>query len=77
MNMEYKQSYCNYCKKRIRSEKQVPSYMMHILLIVLTCGLWLIMCMFPILQSAANRFHCPICGGRDIVHKRMWNNLPS
>ena len=55
------QRYCLSCDRPVLAEKQRPNHILHLILSLLTCGLWLIVWLLLSLPSTPR---CPHCGSR-------------
>lgn len=51
--------YCSRCRRNVLAERRSPNHVLHAILTLLFCGLWL-----PIwILAALNQpYHCPRCG---------------
>lgn len=58
--MKYSSGYCKHCRKQVKIEGQSPNHILHLLLSIITGGLWLIV--WIILCCLSGKYRCPICG---------------
>ena len=65
--MKYKRAYCKICDKNVKAEAKSPSHILHLLLSLITGGIWIIMW---ILCALSADWHCSECGGRKIGRVR-------
>ena len=56
------QRYCPEDDRMVLAEKQTPNHLLHLLLTILTAGIWGIIWLLMSLNTAANPYQCPICG---------------
>jgi hypothetical protein len=62
--MGYRQGrgYCDYCERMVRTQRQTPNHVLHLLITVLLCGLWLPVWFLVSLVQKPRR--CTRCGAR-------------
>lgn len=62
--MGFKESpgYCSYCEKDVLIRTQTPNHILHLILSIVTSGIWLIV--WVILSLRAKEWHCSKCGKR-------------
>lgn len=66
MNFQINQRYCPTCGRRVLGIRERPNHILHLLLSVVTAGLWLIVWLFLGLSYAKEPWHCPYCGSSTI-----------
>jgi hypothetical protein len=57
-----KSRYCGYCDRMRLSERQEPNNLLHFVLTVLTCGLWLPV--WFVLAVVTPAYRCQRCGSK-------------
>lgn len=60
MGTEKSSAFCDNCGKQVSIERQTPNHILHLLLSVITCGLWLLVWMSQSAEKQAWR--CAACG---------------
>jgi predicted RNA-binding Zn-ribbon protein involved in translation (DUF1610 family) len=71
--MRAKQMYCTSCNKSVLAQQQRPNFILHLLLIVLTCGLWLPF--FVLIEVFSDHsWRCPNCGSKcvSVIGRRLY-----
>ena len=63
------QRYCLSCDRPVLAEKQRPNHILHLILSLLTCGLWVIVWLLLSLPSTPR---CPHCGSRKTSSRIPW-----
>lgn len=61
MSLKTKGGYCNYCEKNTMSQSEKPNHILHIILTLLTGGLWIIVWIILAMMAAGN-YKCTQCG---------------
>jgi len=59
--MAYKQAYCTTCSRSVLAVRNETNHVLHLLLTLVTCGLWFIVWVMVAGFSDAS-FRCPECG---------------
>ena len=60
-------AYCDDCDRYVRASKEkTVNHVLHLLLTVLTCGLWAVIWLLAGAASLSERYRCPRCG--NVVH---------
>jgi hypothetical protein len=54
--------YCKDCQANRLGEKQATSHVLHLILTVLTVGLWLPVWLLVSFINGIARYRCPVCG---------------
>ena len=62
MGFQERPGYCSYCKKNVLVRTQTPNHLLHLILSIVTSGLWLIV--WLILSIRVKKWHCSQCGQR-------------
>lgn len=60
MGVEHRSHWCPEHEKLVRAERKTPNHILHLLLSIVTGGLWLVV--WAALSLAPGRFRCPECG---------------
>jgi DNA-directed RNA polymerase subunit RPC12/RpoP len=60
MGFQETSGYCSYCKKNVLIRAQTPNHVLHLILSIITSGLWLII--WIILCIRRKEWHCSQCG---------------
>jgi hypothetical protein len=55
--------YCNYCQKNVMAQSNKPNHLLHLVLSVVTAGLWLIVWLVLVISSMGT-YRCTQCGGK-------------
>jgi hypothetical protein len=61
--MAKERRYCPECNKKVLAEKQSSGFLLHIILIVLSGGLWIPFALLAAMLSPSD-WLCPNCGAR-------------
>lgn len=48
----------------VLAQKQGVNHVLHLLLSLVTCGIWVFMWIFLTMKNSANPYRCPHCGTR-------------
>ena len=67
MGISTEAGYCNACQIRTTLQAQTPNHILHLLLTLVTAGVWAIVWLLLALQRAPYR--CSRCGGFNITFK--------
>jgi|GEM_PF-1478161 hypothetical protein len=69
--------YCPEDDRMVLAEKQTPNHILHLILSLVTAGLWIIVWVLVALLNDFNAYRCPHCGGKT-RHKppRGWKKPP-
>ena len=62
MGTEEWQTYCPTCKENVLGRRETPNHLLHFLITVLTCGMWIFIWAAMALSAGGRPFHCPHCG---------------
>lgn len=58
-----KHKFCPNCNDNVKAQKNEPRHMVHIILTILTCGIWFIIYGFLIIwYFAGAHYKCTVCG---------------
>ena len=60
MGFQENPGYCSNCKKNVLIRAQKPNHVLHLILSIVTSGLWIII--WVILSIRAKEWHCSQCG---------------
>lgn len=66
MGMEYQQRWCETDQRLVRAERPKPNHILHLILSILTAGLWLIVWFLVAVEKGNRPWQCPICGGTTV-----------
>lgn len=69
MGTQYKQAYCNDCNRLVRAERIGTERIVHLVLSIITFGLWLPLWGVATTLAMLNGFQCPNCGGNNLKRK--------
>jgi hypothetical protein len=71
MGQDIGRRYCKECKKMVKVESKGSSHILHLLLSIITCGLWI-----PLwfLCAMSRDWRCAECGSRK-TQSEFWANL--
>jgi hypothetical protein len=69
MATNYTQAYCTFCQRRIRAERPGTNHLLHLLLTLVTGGVWLIVWLLCSIRIGGYR--CPMCGGRRLKFRLL------
>lgn len=58
--------YCPEQDKMVLAEKQTPNHILHVILSVITAGLWLVVWLIIGIMSASGSYYCPECGSHTV-----------
>ncbi len=64
MGIEKKRMYCPEENKYVLAERTKPNHLLHLVLTLLTFGLWLIVWILVSFSSGLSSYRCPSCGAR-------------
>ena len=62
--LDYKREYCHDCKRYVLAQRKGTNHVLHLLLSVITVGLWVII--WILLCIPIDGWYCPNCGGEDL-----------
>ncbi len=62
MGTEEWQTFCPTCKENVLGRRETPNHLLHFLITVLTCGLWVFVWGFIGLTAGSRPFRCTVCG---------------
>jgi hypothetical protein len=57
---------CSYCQQRRPFQKPTPSHVLHLILSLVTCGLWVPLWILAAFANAFVPFRCQFCGERKL-----------
>jgi endogenous inhibitor of DNA gyrase (YacG/DUF329 family) len=60
--MHYATKFCPRCGHTVRAMRESTGHVLHLLMALLTCGLWLIVWGIVGMQNSSTTYGCPICG---------------
>ena len=60
MGEEKTQKYCKQCKSQVLAVRPTANHILHFLITILTCGLWVIM--WILISIRIGGWKCPRCG---------------
>lgn len=66
MGYEEWQTYCPNCQRVTLGRKETPNHLLHFLITVLTCGLWIFAWGVEIVWGWYRPYLCTICGAKGI-----------
>ncbi len=69
------QGYCQYCKQKRPFDKEGVSHILHLLLTIFTCGLWIIMWIFIVIMNELANYRCRECGTKYSTIVQMKNKF--
>ena len=61
MGMKVKGAHCVHCKKNVMAQANKPNHVLHLILTVITAGLWAIVWLLLAAGSSGN-YRCTECG---------------
>ncbi len=56
--------YCNVCHRQVLARAETPNHILHFLITIFTCGLWVIP--WILLSLTSNNYRCTNCGSNRI-----------
>lgn len=56
--------FCDYCKRPVLGRRDGVNHVLHAIISIFSCGLWLIVWLIFVLADSRNEYACPTCGGR-------------
>ena len=56
--------YCPEDDRMVLAEKQTPNHVLHLILIIVTLGFWIIVWIILILGADLGAYRCPYCGSK-------------
>lgn len=62
MGIDYKQKWCAQCNRNVRAERRGPNHILHLLLTLVTFGVWAIIWLGVSIRVGG--WMCPQCGSR-------------
>lgn len=62
MGISKQRRYCAEDDRMVLAEKETPNHLLHLLLTLITAGLWLIIWIFVAIGSDFGKYKCPQCG---------------
>lgn len=60
MGTEYSTAYCKHCDDNVKTIRKTPSHLFHLIMSVLTCGVWLLV--WASVASEKETWRCSQCG---------------
>lgn len=64
MGTQMARRYCPHDQKYVLAMREKPNHILHLLLSVITFGVWIIVWFFVTLGAAYRSYRCPQCGSR-------------
>lgn len=64
MSTKIKPSHCHDCDKNVIGEKQTPNHILHLILTVISAGLWVVVWIIIAAISAGREYQCRACGSK-------------
>jgi hypothetical protein len=58
---------CAYCQRPVLGRREGVNHVLHAIISIFSCGLWLIVWLVLVLSDPSNEYACPNCGGRVTV----------
>ena len=76
MGQEYRQGYCYECQRRVRTSRRATNHVLHLLLSIMTLGLWLIV--WSLASVKIGGWECAVCGSKEVKTKwwGVFGSLP-
>lgn len=68
MGEKVERGYCRTCEAPVLASKQKPSHVLHLLLTLITFGLWIFVWMFLTLMAAMRSYRCTTCGDATVAY---------
>jgi predicted RNA-binding Zn-ribbon protein involved in translation (DUF1610 family) len=68
MGSQQRQTFCPSCDRLVLGIRQKPSHVLHLLLSVITMGLWLIPWFLISVFSSGSKYKCPNCGSDTLTY---------
>lgn len=63
--------YCNDCDKQVVAFKRTPNHILHLLLSIVTAGVWVIVWIILSLKSSGESWRCSVCGSANVTSGRQ------
>ena len=70
MGTKSEREYCRTCEAPVLAVKQTPSHVLHLLLSIVTAGLWILVWLALTIGASFRSFRCPTCGDSTIPYTR-------
>ncbi|KRE00066.1 hypothetical protein ASE63_08160 [Bosea sp. Root381] len=70
MGEKTERAYCRTCEAPVLATKQKPAHVLHLLLTLVTLGVWLIVWIVLTLIASMKSYRCPTCGDRTVPYTR-------
>jgi hypothetical protein len=70
MGEKTERAYCRTCEAPVLATKQKPAHVLHLLLTLVTFGLWLFVWAFLTMIASMKSFRCPTCGDTTVAYTR-------
>jgi len=67
MAIETTQKFCNQCQRLVPATREGANHILHLLLTLLTCGLWLLI-WFGRSFTRIGGWRCTVCGGTKLLN---------
>jgi len=67
MNIEYKRKWCPECNSYVRSEHQRQNNVFHLLMTIITGGLWIFVWFACTFSTTFAAWQCPQCGSKKLT----------
>lgn len=62
MALQQRRTFCPHCDCTVLGVREKPNHLLHLLLSIVTGGLWLIVWLLVSISSGGSRYKCPTCG---------------
>lgn len=56
--------FCAYCQRHVLGRREGVNHVLHAIISIFSCGLWLVVWGILMLTDGSNEYACPTCGGR-------------
>jgi len=66
MGAEEWQTYCPNCQRITLGRREMPNHVLHFLITILTCGLWIFAWGFEIVMAHQRPYLCTTCGTKGV-----------
>lgn len=62
--MQETSGFCDYCQQRVLGRREGINHVLHFLVTMFTCGLWVIPWIIGTITHGRGDYACPHCGGK-------------
>lgn len=62
--MDQSSGYCQYCQEQVLVTRETPNHVLHFLITIFTCGLWIFAWAFVAIVRSFDPWLCTRCGQR-------------